>query len=48
MPDQFDKHPTADPGLDEKDLEELAWEDFALRRLGEAWDGEDESLYDYL
>ena len=48
MPDQFEKRPTGDTGSGEKDLEGLAWEDLALRRLGQAWAGEDDSLYDYL
>jgi hypothetical protein len=48
MSDEFEKRAAADSGSDEKDLEEVAWEDFALRRLGETWTGEDDSLYDYL
>lgn len=34
--------------LGEDDLEELAWKDLARRRLAEAWEGEDDELYDYL
>lgn len=35
-------------GLAEGDLEELGWRDLARRRLAEAWEGEDDELYDYL
>jgi len=34
--------------LFEKDLEALSWGRLAERRLREAWDGEDDALYDYL
>ena len=34
--------------LSEKDLEALSWGRLAERRLREAWDGEDDALYDYL
>ena len=34
--------------LAEGDLEELGWRDLARRRLAEAWEGEDDELYDYL
>ncbi len=31
-----------------RDLEDLAWERLATERLREAWEGEDDALYDYL
>jgi prevent-host-death family protein len=34
--------------LEKEDLEELEWKDLARRRLAEAWDREDDELYDYL
>jgi prevent-host-death family protein len=34
--------------LDEEDLEDLGWRELARRRLNEAWEGEDDGLYDYL
>jgi len=34
--------------LDEKDLEELGWRELAERRLAQAWEGEEDELYDYL
>ena len=34
--------------LSEKDLEALSWGRLAERRLREAWEGEDDALYDYL
>jgi prevent-host-death family protein len=34
--------------LGEKDLEDLGWTELARRRLGEAWEGEEDELYDYL
>src|SRR5437899_5610219 len=34
--------------LSEKDLEALSWGRLAEQRLREAWDGEDDALYDYL
>jgi prevent-host-death family protein len=34
--------------LEADDLEELAWKDLATRRLADAWEGEDDALYDYL
>ena len=34
--------------LSEKDLESLSWGRLAEQRLREAWDGEDDALYDYL
>lgn len=32
----------------EKDLEELAWKHLSQSRLEQAWEGEDDALYDYL
>ena len=34
--------------ITEQDLESLVWKGFAKRRLAKAWEGEDDSLYDYL
>ena len=34
--------------LEEEDLEELGWRQFARQRLAKAWAGEDDSLYEYL
>lgn len=34
--------------LSEEDLEELAWRELARRRLDQAWEDEDDALYDYL
>ncbi len=34
--------------ISEGALEALAWERLAGRRLQEAWEGEDDALYDYL
>lgn len=34
--------------LDEGDLEELEWKRLARRKLTRAWQGEEDSLYDYL
>lgn len=34
--------------LSEKDLEALSWGRLAERRLREAWEGEDDALYNYL
>ncbi|HJS58014.1 MAG TPA: type II toxin-antitoxin system Phd/YefM family antitoxin [Vicinamibacteria bacterium] len=34
--------------LEEGDLEELAWKQFAKKRLARAWEGEEDALYDYL
>jgi prevent-host-death family protein len=31
-----------------RDLEELQWKRLARRRLAKAWEGEQDSLYDYL
>jgi antitoxin (DNA-binding transcriptional repressor) of toxin-antitoxin stability system len=31
-----------------RDLEELAWARFAQDQLRQAWEGEDDALYDYL
>jgi prevent-host-death family protein len=34
--------------ISEKDLEELGWDRLAADRLRQAWEGEDDTLYDYL
>lgn len=34
--------------ISEQDLEGLGWERLAAERLREAWEGEDDALYDYL
>lgn len=34
--------------ISEGDLEALGWGGLAERRLQEAWEGEDDALYDYL
>lgn len=34
--------------ISERDLEGLGWERLAADRLREAWEGEDDALYDYL
>jgi prevent-host-death family protein len=34
--------------LAEQDLEELQWRELARRRLDQAWEDEDDALYDYL
>jgi hypothetical protein len=34
--------------ITEQDLEGLEWEGIAKKRLSKAWEGEDDSLYDYL
>jgi prevent-host-death family protein len=34
--------------ITEQDLEGLEWRGLAKKRLGHAWEGEDDSLYDYL
>jgi prevent-host-death family protein len=34
--------------ISEKDLEELAWERLGADRLRDAWEGDDDALYDYL
>jgi prevent-host-death family protein len=34
--------------ISERDLEALGWGRLATRRLQEAWEGEDDALYDYL
>ncbi len=36
------------PPLSEKDLEELAWRQLARRRLADAWERDEDALYDYL
>jgi hypothetical protein len=32
----------------EQDLEHLEWKGLVTRRLGQAWDREEDALYDYL
>jgi len=34
--------------LTEADLEELEWKRLARKRLAQAWEGEEDALYDYL
>ena len=34
--------------ITEQDLERLEWKGLAARRLIQAWEGEDDALYDYL
>ena len=34
--------------ITEEDLENLEWRGLAKKRLSKAWEGEDDSLYDYL
>ncbi len=34
--------------LSEQDSEELEWKDLAKKRLGRAWQGDEDALYDYL
>jgi len=34
--------------ISERDLEALNWQRLADQRLREAWEGEDDALYDYL
>jgi prevent-host-death family protein len=34
--------------ITEQDLERLEWKGLAARRLSQAWEGEDDALYDYL
>jgi len=34
--------------ISEQDLEGLGWKHLAHERLRQAWEGEDEALYDYL
>ncbi len=34
--------------ISERDLEALDWKRLGERRLREAWEGEDDALYDYL
>ncbi|HEY6553037.1 MAG TPA: type II toxin-antitoxin system Phd/YefM family antitoxin [Vicinamibacteria bacterium] len=34
--------------ITEQDLESLEWKGIAKKRLSKAWEGEDDSLYDYL
>jgi len=34
--------------LSEQDSEELEWKGLAKKRLGDAWQGDEDALYDYL
>ena len=34
--------------ITEQDLERLEWKGLAARRLRQAWEGEEDALYDYL
>jgi prevent-host-death family protein len=34
--------------ITERDLERIEWKDLATRRLSQAWEGEEDALYDYL
>jgi prevent-host-death family protein len=34
--------------ITEQDIERLEWTGLAARRLTQAWEGEDDALYDYL
>jgi prevent-host-death family protein len=34
--------------LSEGDLEELEWRNLSKRKLAEAWEGDEDALYDYL
>jgi len=34
--------------ITEQDIERLEWNRLATRRLSQAWEGEDDALYDYL
>jgi len=34
--------------ISEQDLESLEWKGLVKKRLSKAWEGEDDSLYDYL
>jgi prevent-host-death family protein len=34
--------------IDERDLEHLEWKGLGRKRLQEAWNGDDDGLYDYL
>ena len=34
--------------LTDGDLEELAWRELARKRLAQAWEGEEDALYNYL
>ena len=34
--------------IGDKDIEDLEWNRLASQRLKQAWDGEDDALYDYL
>jgi hypothetical protein len=34
--------------ITEQDLDHLEWKELATRRLSDAWEGEEDALYDYL
>lgn len=34
--------------LGEEDLDDLAWRELARKKLTDAWEGEEDGLYDYL
>ncbi len=34
--------------ISERDLDDLGWQQLTMRRLQQAWEGEDDALYDYL
>ncbi len=34
--------------LSEQDSEELEWKELAKKRLGRAWQGDEDAVYDYL
>jgi len=34
--------------LSEQDMEEVEWREFAKRRLGQAWEDDDDARYNYL
>ncbi len=38
----------SDEPITEQDLEHFDWRGLAARRLSEAWEGEEDALYDYL
>ncbi len=34
--------------ISERDLDDLGWQQLTMSRLQQAWEGEDDALYDYL
>ncbi len=34
--------------ISERDLDDLGWQQLAMSRLEQTWEGEDDALYDYL